>query len=384
MAGPLTGVRVIELGAIGPAPFAGMLLGDLGAEVIRVARHGDDAAAQRAVHGVLLRGRRFVQADLKAPGGAELVRRLVQGADVLTEGFRPGVAERLGIGPDDLLAGNPRLVYGRMTGWGQDGPLAASAGHDINYIALSGALAPCVGSDGAPVAPLNMLGDFGGGGMLLAVGVLAALLHARATGEGQVVDAAIVDGSALLTAMHQAMLGSGLWAAPPGGNIFDGGAPFYGVYRTADDRWLSVGAIEPAFYADFVRGLGMPGLPDRDDPANWPQLKQQVAARIAERSLEEWTDAFAGLEACVAPVLDPAEAPDHPQLAAREVYREWDGLRHPAPAPRFSATTVDWPPTAEATDSTYDVLREIGCSTDELDQWTSSGVITAAPKGDQE
>jgi alpha-methylacyl-CoA racemase len=342
--GPLAGVRVIEMACIGPGPFAGMLLADLGAEIVRVdrpervgGRRGDGDS-----HLVLDRGRRSIAIDLKHPDGPGIVLRLAAGADVLIEGFRPGVMERLGLGPDAVLARNPALVYGRMTGWGQDGPRASRAGHDINYISLAGALEPAAAPDGgAPVPSLNMLGDFGGGGMLLALGVVSALLHARSSGQGQVVDAAIVDGTALLTAMLHAMRFTGDWASPRGGNLFDGGAPYYRVYRCADGGWLSVGAIEPKFYAEFARGLGLAAeLPPRaqHDRGDWPRQRALVTAAIAGRPRDEWAAVFAGTDACVTPVLAPGEALSDPHLAARAVFTDVDGLLHPAPAPRFSRT----------------------------------------------
>ena len=360
MSGPLADVRVIELAAIGPAPFAGMLLADLGAEVIRIDRPSPDPGYE-AMHSVLNRGRRRMTLDLKSAEGVSVVRRLARTADILTEGFRPGVAERLGIGPQDLLTENPALVYGRMTGWGQDGPLATTAGHDIGYIALSGALAPLVGGDGVPVPPLNMLGDFGGGGMLLAVGVLAALQHARTTGEGQVVDAAIVDGAALLSAMHQAMRAIGAWSAPPGHNLFDGGAPYYGVFRTRDDKFLSVGAIEPQFYRLLLDGLGLDDVDPatQNDPSTWPLLRTRVAGRIAERTRDEWMAVFGGTDACVAPVLEPGEVLEDAHLASRSTYVEQDGVQHPAPAPRFSATPTELR-SAGGEDETEKILAEIG------------------------
>jgi alpha-methylacyl-CoA racemase len=344
LSGPLAGIRVIEMACIGPGPFAGMLLADLGAEVIRVDRpfrvggpRGDGDS-----HLVLDRGRRSIAVDLKHPDGPSVVFDLAARADVLIEGFRPGVMERLGLGPDAVLALNPALVYGRMTGWGQDGPRANRAGHDINYISLAGALEPIAAPEGGPpVPPLNMLGDFGGGGMLLAVGVLAALLSARASGQGQVVDAAIVDGTALLTAMLHAMRFTGDWAPGRGGNLFDGGPPYYGVYRCADGGWLSVGAIEPKFYAEFAVGLGLTAelsAGAQHDRADWPRQRAVVAAAIASRSRDEWAAVFAGTDACVTPVLAPDEAPCDPQLAARAVFSDVDGLLHPAPAPRFSRT----------------------------------------------
>lgn len=360
MSGPLAGVRVLELAAIGPAPFAGMVLADLGAEVIRIDRPNPDPGYE-AMHSVLNRGRRRMQLDLKSEFGVDAVRRLARTADILTEGFRPGVAERLGIGPADLHAVNPALVYGRMTGWGQDGPMATAAGHDINYIALSGALAPAVSPEGVPTPPLNMLGDFGGGGMLLAVGVLAALYHARATGEGQVVDAAIVDGAALLTGMHQAMLAIGAWANPPGHNLFDGGAPYYGIFRTADNRFLSVGAIEPQFYRLLLSGLALDDVDPatQNDQSTWPVLRARVAGRIAERTLAEWVSVFDGSDACVAPVLEPAEALADAHLGARSTYVMVDGVQHPAPAPRFSTTPTTLAPSG-GEDETEKILAEVG------------------------
>jgi len=381
MPGPLDGVRVVELAAIGPAPFAGMLLADLGAEVINVARLGDAGGmpGAAAAHQVLLRGRRFVHVDLKHPAGADVVRDLAAGADVFLEGFRPGVAERLGVGPDDLLAANPRLVYGRMTGWGQDGPRADEAGHDLGYLALSGALAPCVGGDGRPTPPLNMLGDFGGGGMLLAVGVLGALYSVQQTGEGQVVDAAIVDGAALLTAMHQGMLAGGLCDSPPGGNLFDGGAPFYRVYRTADDKWLSVSAVEPKFYAALLDGLGLPIDPAaQHDRSRWAAWRETFAARIATRTREEWVDHFAGTDACVVPVLGPDEAAVDPHLSERGVYVDAGGIRHPAPAPRFSETPTQLPEESPV-DETATVLGEFGYTASDIRRLSDAGVIAPSP-----
>lgn len=378
MPGPLDGVRVVELAAIGPAPFAGMLLSDLGAEVINVGRlDGGAGGMTAAAHRVLLRGRRFVHLDLRHPAGVEVVEDLARSADVLTEGYRPGVVERLGIGPDELLAVNPRLVYGRMTGWGQDGPRAEQAGHDLGYLALSGALAPSVGDGGRPIAPLNMLGDFGGGGMLLAVGVLSALFSTQQTGEGQVVDASILDGAALLTAMHQSMLASGMWQQPPGGNLFDGGAPFYRVYRTADDKWLSVSAIEPKFYATLLDGLGVDAAAaDQYDQSHWSELRVTIATRIASRARDDWVDIFAGRDACVVPVLDPDEAAADPHVIAREVYADRGGIRHPAPAPRFSETPTELPDESPD-DETADVLGEFGYTHADIRRLAEAGVIAA-------
>jgi alpha-methylacyl-CoA racemase len=332
------------MACIGPGPFAGMLLADMGADVIRVDRPAGVGGRRTDgdTHLVLDRGRRSVAVDLKHPDGPEVVLRLAERADVLIEGFRPGVMERLGLGPDTVATRNPQLVYGRMTGWGQDGPDASRAGHDINYISLAGALEPIAAPGGGPpVPPLNMLGDFGGGGMLLAFGIVSALLHARESGQGQVVDAAILDGTALLTAMTQAMQATGAWGGSRGENLFDGGAPYYGVYQCAGGGWLSVGAIEPKFYADLVAGLGLADeLPAAGQHArdSWPRQRVLIAKTIAGRTRDEWVAAFAGLDACVAPVLAPGEVLLHPHLKERGVFADVDGLVQPEPAPRLSRT----------------------------------------------
>src|SRR5579863_4762620 len=344
MPGPLTGVRVVELAGIGPGPFCGMLLADLGAEVIQVDRPGGSRSAVPRRAEVTSRGKRRVVVDLKHERGAEVVLRLAAAADALIEGYRPGVAERLGVGPADCLARNPALVYGRMTGWGQDGPLASSAGHDIGYIALTGALHAIGRADGPPQVPVNYLGDFGGGSMFLALGLVAGILAARSTGAGRVVDAAIVDGAAVLQAMTYGMLADGTWADRRGVNLLDSGAPFYDVYATADGRHMAVGALEPQFYAAFTEILfapeGIPAdLPDRNDRTRWPELRARFAARFAERSQEEWTKAFSATDACVAPVRTMTEAPADPHLAARGTYVTVDGVVQPAPAPRFGDGT---------------------------------------------
>ncbi len=362
--GPLAGVRVVEVGGIGPVPFAAMMLSDLGADVVRLDRPQEDL---RATHAVLLRGRRSVVVDLKSAEGLAVVLALVDRSDILIEGFRPCVAERLGFGPDVALQRNPRLVYGRMTGWGQDGPYAALAGHDITYLAVTGVLDAFAGSDGRPVPPLNLLGDFGGGGMLLALGVVAALWHARESGEGQVVDAAIVDGVGAMTAMHQSMLGSGMWRGARGANLFDGGAPFYRCYRTADNRWVAVGAIEPAFYERLVRGLGLDAAAvgaDQQDTTAWQRVSSLFAERFATRPLAEWMAVFGDLDACVAPVLTVSEARTDPHLTARQVYAAVPGSAtalQPAPAPRFSATpTTAGDAAGEPGRHTDEVLAELG------------------------
>jgi crotonobetainyl-CoA:carnitine CoA-transferase CaiB-like acyl-CoA transferase len=334
--GPLAGVRVVELAGLAPGPFGCMVLADLGADVVRV-----DRPSSPSPDGPIQRGRRATVLDLKSAGGVADLLRLVDRADVLVEGYRPGVAERLGFGPPVCLGRNPRLVYARMTGWGQDGPLAARAGHDIDYLAVSGALEPLGPADSRPHAPMNLLGDFGGGGMLLAVGVLAALLERERSGVGQVVDAAMVDGSALLTTFLHGMLAAGAWTGARGRNLLDGGAPFYDTYRTADGGYMAVGALEPAFYAALLAGLGLDGdadLPDQYDRAGWPELRRRFAERFAQRSRAEWTVIFADVDACVTPVLAPTEAYRHPHNAARRTFVEVGGIRQPAPAPRFSRT----------------------------------------------
>jgi alpha-methylacyl-CoA racemase len=338
-AGPLAGVRVIELAGIGPCPFCAMLLTDLGAEVIQVNRPG--TPARYGPHDITSRGKKRIVVDLKHPRGAEVVLRLAERCDVLLEGYRPGVAERLGVGPADCQARNPRLVYGRMTGWGQDGPLAQSAGHDITYIAVTGALHAIGRADGPPQVPVNYLGDFGGGAMFLALGVLAALLEVPRSGRGQVVDAAIVDGTAVLQAISYGMLAGGAWADMRGVNLLDTGAPFYDVYATSDGRHMAVGALEPQFYARFLESLFTPDrppadLPGQHDRKRWPQLRALFAERFASRTQAEWSTVFEGTDACVAPVLPMTEAPRHPHLAARGTYAEAGAVVQPAPAPRFS------------------------------------------------
>ena len=353
---PLHGIRVVELAGLAPGPFGCMILADLGADVVQVDRPGGDGPA--APPGPLRRGRRTVTLDLKTAGGVADLLRLVERADVLVEGFRPGVAERLGLGPETCEKINPRLVYARMTGWGQDGPLAARAGHDIDYIAVAGALWPLGRPGERPHAPLNLIGDFAGGGMLLAVGVLAALLERERSGRGQVVDAAMVDGSALLTAFLHGMLEAGLWPGGRGENLLDGGAPFYDTYRTADGGFVAVGALEPAFYRDLLAGLGLasdPDLPDRDDPAGWPALRARFTERFASRTRDEWTLVFAGRDACVAPVLSPGEAPDHPHNRARGTFVQVDGAAQPAPAPRFGRSRAA-PPRLPAPATVEEIL----------------------------
>ncbi len=340
--GPLSGIRVLEFEALGPGPFCGMLLADMGADVLLVDRPHDPGLGfpRERRHDAMLRGRRSVTLDLKSPAGADAARRLATRADALVEGFRPGVMERLGLGPEALFARNAKLVYGRMTGWGQDGPLADRAGHDIDYIALTGALHAIGRAGDAPVPPLNLVGDFGGGGMLLAFGIACALLDAQRTGRGQVVDAAMVDGAALLTTMFWGMRAAGQWSDARGENVLDSGAPWYDAYRTSDGAFVAVGAIEDKFYAELLQRLGLAAdtLPAQHDRARWPELRARLAAAFVTRTRDEWARAFAGSDACVAPVLTFAEAPAHPHAHARGAYVNVGGVPQPAPAPRFSRT----------------------------------------------
>jgi len=336
--GPLRGVRVVEMAGIGPGPHAAMLLADLGADVVRVERPGGAVGPGVRETDLLTRGRPSVALDLKRPAAVEAVLTMLAGADVLLEGMRPGVAERLGLGPDDCLARNPGLVYGRMTGWGQDGPLARTAGHDVNYISVAGALHG-LGQDAArPHFPTNLVGDFGGGSTYLVVGVLAALLESRTSGRGQVVDAAIVDGTAHVSAMFASMLAGGFAQERRAANLLDGGAPYYDLYETSDGRHMSVGALEPQFYALLLERLDLTDLPDRDDPQHRPALRSALTARFLERTQAEWVEVFDGTDACVAPVLPLTEAARHPHLAARGTYVDRGGVLQPAPAPRFSRT----------------------------------------------
>ena len=375
MGGPLEGLRVLEIGGIGPSPFAGMILADLGAEVIRIDRRG---GVDEGSHRILLRGRRSLVLDLKQAKARDVVMGLAATCDALLEGFRPGVMERLGLGPEVLLAHNPRLVYGRMTGWGQEGPLASAAGHDINYIAVAGALEPLAGPHHAPTPPLNMLGDFGGGGMLLVCGVLAAVVHASRTGAGQVVDAAIVDGTALLTSMLHSMRAMGDWSGPRGENLFDSGAPFYGAYETADGGWLALGALEPQFYSLLLDGLGLAedmSTISQHDRAQWPSLRLRFAERIRERTREEWMSVFEGTDACVSPVLAPEEVGGHAHLEARRTYITEGGLLQPAPAPRFGATPLDVPAPAPALgQDSHALLLELGLTHSEIEDLIRDGV----------
>lgn len=338
--GPLTGVRVVELAGIGPGPYAAMLLADLGADVVRVDRPSGAGLGIDPAHDITNRNKRSVTVDLKSTEGPGTVLDLAERADILIEGLRPGVAERLGVGPDACLERNPALVYGRMTGWGQQGPLAQRAGHDIGYIAITGVLGMIGPPDAPPAIPANLVGDYAGGSLYLVIGVLAALHHARTPGgAGQVVDAAIVDGTAHLSSMIHGMLAAGAWQDRRGVNLLDGGCPFYGVYETADGGHMAVGALEPQFYAEFTALLGLADqAPDQGDLARWGELREQVAARFKTRTRDAWAEVFAPSDACVAPVLSLREAPTHPHLAARGTFTEHAGITQPAPAPRFSAT----------------------------------------------
>jgi alpha-methylacyl-CoA racemase len=378
--GPLTGVRIVELGGIGPVPFAGMLLSDLGADVLRVERTRADPMGTwgEPRYDVLARGRRSIAVDLKNPRGIEVVLRLAERSEALIEGFRPGVAERLGLGPDDCGARNGRLVYGRMTGWGQEGPLAQTAGHDIDYVALSGAL-HAIGEGGrAPAVPLNLIGDFGGGALYLALGVVSAILEARSSGKGQVVDAAMVDGAASLMAALYGAFSIGYWRDERGANLLDGGAPFYRVYETSDGRHVAVGAIEPEFYAHLLRGLGLADadLPGQHDRDSWPEMRRRFAEILRTKSRDEWCAVFDGSDACVAPVLSMAEAPVHPHTRARATFVEIDGVVQPAPAPRFSRTKSGKPRSAVRSGAhTREILVEAGYSDVEVSELLRAGAV---------
>lgn len=377
--GPLRGVTIIEIAAIGPGPFCGMVLADLGADVVRVDRADAVVGAGEAGPSLdlLNRGKRSIGVDLKHPGGVEVVLRLVEQADGLIEGFRPGVAERLGVGPEVCLERNPCLVYGRMTGWGQVGPWSGMAGHDINFTGLSGALYAIGRRDEPPVPPLNLVGDFGGGGMLLALGIVAALFEARGSGHGQIVDAAMVDGAALLTTMIHGMRAMGLWSNQRGANLLDSGAPFYDVYETADGGFMAVGAIEPPFYAEFLEVLELDGgLPTQLDDQRWPEMKGRIAARFKTRTRQDWEGRFAGRDACVTPVISMAEAPDHPHNLARSTFIELAGVTQPGPAPRFDRTPaeISGPPPVAGQHSD-DVLVGFGFDETERDSLRRTGAV---------
>jgi alpha-methylacyl-CoA racemase len=376
--GPLSSLKVVELAGLAPAPFATTVLADLGAEVVRVDRAKPGFDVLTFPHDPLSRSRRWIGVDTKSPEGRDVVLRLIEGADVLIEGFRPGVTERLGLGPDDCLARNPRLVYGRITGWGQDGPLAQAAGHDINYIGLAGALEPIGRAGERPVPPLNLLGDFGGGGMLLAMGVLAALVERSVSGRGQVVDASMVEGSALLTAGMHGLKNIGLWSKGRGENMLDGGAPFYDTYETSDGKYVAVGAIEERFWGDLVKVLEIDpsSVAGRLDPAQWPAVRAVLADVIRTRTRDEWTERAEGTDACLTPVLDTAEAAAHPHNVARGTFVSLDGHTQPSPAPKFSRTATETPaPPVEPRSSTTEVLTDLGYAQSEIDRLRTNGVI---------
>jgi len=376
--GPLTGVQVVEIASLAPGPFGCMILSDLGADVLRVDRVERCGPGAPAPSDPLARGRRSAGINLKDPEGLGLLLRLIEGADVLVEGFRPGVAERLGFGPEVCAERNPRLVYGRMTGWGQEGPLAPTAGHDIDYIAVSGALSLVGRAGERPVPPVNLLGDFGGGGMLLALGVLAALLERERSGLGQVVDAAMVDGSALLTSFVYGLRAAGGWQDARGVNLLDGGAPFYDTYQTADGGYVAVGALEPQFYAALLAGLGLSGagLPPQLDRAGWPVLRARFAEVFATRTRDEWAAVFAGSDGCVAPVLTAAEAPGHPYNAARGAFADVGGLAQPAPAPRFGRSPAGPPsPPPRPGADTDAVLAALGHTPEQIAALRASGTV---------
>jgi alpha-methylacyl-CoA racemase len=381
MPGPLAGVRVLEFEAIGPGPFAGMLLADMGADVLLVDRPGDSGLGIKRERwmDVMMRGRRSVTLDLKAPGAKDAALELIARADALIEGFRPGVMERLGLGPRDCLARNPKLVYGRMTGWGQDGPLAPRAGHDINYIALAGVLHAFGRKGEAPVPPLNLVGDFGGGGMLLGFGIACALLHAQKTGQGQVVDAAMVEGASLLAAMFSGFLAAERWTEERGANILDTGAPWYDVYETKDGKFVAIGAIEAKFYEELVARLGLKDLPPQNERSGWPRMRAAFAARFREKTRDEWCAAFEGSDACFAPVLSFSEARRHPHNVARAGYVKVAGVEQPAPAPRYSATPAPVPrDPPERGAGGREALADWGFESTQIEKLARSGLGFAA------
>jgi alpha-methylacyl-CoA racemase len=388
MPGPLAHVTVVELAGIGPGPFACMMLADLGASVIRIDRlpSGAEGPLQEMLRndGIVDRGRRSLSVDLKDPRGLEAVLRLVERADILVEGYRPGVAEKLGLGPQTCRARNRRLVYGRMTGWGQSGPLAQAAGHDINYIALSGALHGIGSADRPPVPPLNLIGDYGGGGMLLAVGVLAALAEAQRSGEGQVVDAAMTDGAALLMALPYGLLAKGLWQDARERNFLDGAAHFYGTYECADGRHVAVGAIEPPFYRRLLElcAIDDPQFERQWEAGQWPALRDNLAAIFRTRTREAWCELLEGSDACFAPVLSMSEAPRHPHNAARRTFVTDDGIAQPAPAPRFDRTPTRLPARAPRVGQhTSELLRTAGYGDAEIAGLLATGVLHQAEAG---
>lgn len=383
--GPLSGYRIIEIAGIGPGPFAAMMLADMGAEVIRVERAGAvrGPAPDKAHYDVLLRGRRNIAIDLKSDDGVETLLALVEKADALIEGFRPGVMERLGVGPEVCIKRNPKLVFGRMTGWGQEGPYANSAGHDINYIALAGALAHFARAGEAPVPPLNMVGDFGGGGMFLAYGVVCALLESQRSGKGQVIDAAMVDGASVLMSMFWAFKSAGIFnEQAPGTNLLDTGAHFYDVYECADNKYVSIGSIEPQFYALLLEKVGLasdPAFAKQMDSSNWPALKQRLAEVMRSKTSAQWCAIMEGTDICFAPVLTMSEAAKHPHNISRKTFIDIDGVKQPAPAPRFSRTATATPtPPAHPGQHSREILADWGFATEKVNALLASGAVRDA------
>ena len=376
--GPLEGIKIIEMGGIGPGPFCAQMLADMGADIIRVERWGNPQRMLEPKHDVWHRGRRSTSINLKKPEGVEAFLKLIEQADALIEGFRPGVMEKLGLGPDDCLKRNPKLIYGRMTGWGQEGPLAMAAGHDINYIALAGAL-HAIGRPGEnPVAPLNLLGDLGGGGLLLAFGIVCALYEAQKSGKGQVVDAAMVDGAAILMGFFFGARGAGMWTNDRGTNLLDGGAHFYDTYETSDGKWISVGSIEPQFYALLLKHTGIddPDFQIQMDPSEWPNLKEKIATVFKTKTREEWCEIMEGTDVCFAPVLTFEEAINHPHNVERKTFVEVEGAMQPAPAPRFSRTQpeIRGPASAPGSD-TESALLAWGFGQNEIDALKAAEAI---------
>ena len=382
MGGPLSGLRIVEFAGIGPGPFCGMMLADHGAEVIRVDRASGGRGGSQPVStkDVLARGRKSIALDLKSEKGIALARKLCASADGLIEGFRPGVMERLGLGPEVLLSDNPKLVYGRMTGWGQSGPYAPYAGHDINYIALAGALAHFGRAGEKPTPPINMVGDFGGGGMMLAFGMVSALLSVARGGEGQVIDAAMTDGTAVLMAMIHGMANQGLWREDLGANLLDTGAHFYDTYETADGKFVSIGSIEPQFYAELRARVGLADDPAFDaqmNPAAWPDLKEKLAAIFARKTRAEWDEALEHSDVCYAPVLTMSEAREHPHNIARETFVDVAGSPQPAPAPRYSGTATATPDAAPMPgDDTDAILADLGIDAGEVAALREAGAVS--------
>jgi alpha-methylacyl-CoA racemase len=375
--GPLKGVKVIEVGGIGPGPFCGMMLSDMGAEIVRVERKGQFMLTDSKFD-VLTRNRRSIEVDLRKEEGVAAVLKMVEQADALQEGFRPGVMEKLGLGPDVCLKRNPRLVYGRMTGWGQEGPLAKVAGHDINYISLSGALHTIGRKGETPVPPLNLVGDFGGGGMMLAFGIVCALFESQKSGKGQVVDAAMIDGSAALMAIIYGLKAAGLWTDDRGTNLLDGAAHFYDTYETADGKYVSIGSIEPQFYALLLKHTGIddPDYQNQMDQTKWPTFKKRFAEIFKTKTRDEWCEIMEGTDTCFAPVLSLDEAKDHPQNRTRDTFIEVEGVLQPAPAPRFSRTKPETPnPPPKVGEHTEAVLADFGFGTDDIEGLKAAGAI---------